>query len=64
MPTHDLWHFTVQTMAFSGTNYGSLCDLSKICHIRQSLYFCIAKVEEVEKQQVVRRPERFEHNGG
>ena len=36
----------------------------KICHVRQSLYLCIAKVEEVEKQQVVRRLERFEHNGG
>ena len=26
---HDLWHFSVQTMALSGTNYGSLCVLSK-----------------------------------
>ena len=57
MPTHDLWHFTVQTMAVC-----VICQ--KICHVRQSLYLCIAKVEEVEKQQVVRRLERFEHNGG
>ena len=34
------------------------------CHIKKCSYLCRAKVEEVEKQQVVRRLERFEHNGG
>ena len=34
------------------------------CHVRKSSYLCRAKVEEVEKQQVVRRLERFEHNRG
>ena len=26
---HELWHFSVQTMALPGSNYGSLCVLSK-----------------------------------
>ena len=34
------------------------------CHVKKCSYLCKAKVEEVEKQQVVRRLERFEHNGG
>ena len=41
--------------------------LNNVCivaDVKKSGYLCIAKVEEVEKQQVVRRLERFEHNGG
>ena len=28
-----LWHFLAQTMALSGTNYGSLCFCQKKCNV-------------------------------
>ena len=63
-----LWHFLAQTMAvcaFVKKIQVVVKIIDKIfCHVKKCSYLCRAKVEEVGKQQVVRRLERFEHNGG
>ena len=63
-----LWHFLAQTMAVcefcQKMQYEVKIIDKTFCHVKKCSYLCKAKVEEVEKQQVVRRLERFEHNGG
>ena len=58
---HKLWQFVL----LSKKVQHKVKIIDKIfCHVKKCSYLCRAKVEEVEKQQVVRRLERFEHNGG
>jgi hypothetical protein len=54
-----LWHFLAQTMAVCEFCQKKMQIAVKIidiifCHVKKCSYLCKAKVEEVEKQQVVR----------